>query len=738
MALPDQPSLRAATGNQRADGSAGPEEAAPDRAWMAHVYAAFALAVAAPLYGRLEHQPRYLAGQETATILVFAVLWTLVAPGALILVIFAARKWNARAGLFALKVTIGICFALLFLAVCGRLVTAFSRSDLDHNPNGIGWLILLSSLPAGYFATRVYLRRPWLQSLLSVAALGSVFFPISLIWVFSQVSARPRIQQTLSAGNPVPVVLVVFDCLCGMSLMDQDRQVDSDRYPRFAELAATANWYRNCTAVHPRTDQAVPAILSGEWPQGYRAPVLQQYPQNLFTILQATGKYDFTSFEPFTRLCPPDRLRDRSPPDPRIQWIRLTATVGAVFLRDIVPRDLPIEPPATPREWLGLDHELIPDRRQRRGVVRYAWDVGRETQFQHFLNCITPTDGPKLWFGHFALPHFPWCYLPSGNSYTPDVGAGKTWGAEGTKFEDWVNDDLAVVHAHQQHLLQLGYTDRLLGQLIDHLKEVNLFDRCLLIVVADHGVSFRAGLSGRLPSETNLADIMSVPLFVKSPAQTAGEAIDLSVETTDVLPTILDVLNVTPPAPLPGQSVLAQSFSERPVKVFSNEGRQVVVDSSFEARYDSLVQQLNRFGTGQDSLRFFRIGPHSELIGQPVPEKFSDVPGIPIHPVNFAASVKREPGGLVPVHLTGLVEMTEAQQGPIRLAIAVNETVWGTTETYRVEYLKQYWRVMLPESAFRPGLNSIRVFQILELPDGPALAECSLGDQRPGPELPGD
>ena len=56
-------------------------------------------------------------------------------------------------------------------------------------------------------------------------------------------------------------------------------------------------------------------------------------------------------------------------------------------------------------------------------------------------------------------------------------------------------------------------------------------DRCLLIVTADHGVSFRAGHSRRLPDAANLSDIASVPLFIKLPGQTEGRVDDRNVES---------------------------------------------------------------------------------------------------------------------------------------------------------------------------------------------------------------
>ena len=42
----------------------------------------------------------------------------------------------------------------------------------------------------------------------------------------------------------------------------------------------------------------------------------------------------------------------------------------------------------------------------------------------------------------------------------------------------------------QRHLLQAGYTDRLVGQILEQLEEVDLYDDAAVVVTADHGIAF--------------------------------------------------------------------------------------------------------------------------------------------------------------------------------------------------------------------------------------------------------
>ena len=99
-----------------------------------------------------------------------------------------------------------------------------------------------------------------------------------------------------------------------------------------------------------------------------------------------------------------------------------------------------------------------------------------------------------------------------------------------------------TLQAYQRHLLQVGYVDQLLGDLLERLRDTGMYDRSLVVVTADHGMSFREGESGRIASQANLEDVAFVPLFVKQPGQERGEVVDHHVETIDVLPTIAEVL----------------------------------------------------------------------------------------------------------------------------------------------------------------------------------------------------
>ena len=114
--------------------------------------------------------------------------------------------------------------------------------------------------------------------------------------------------------------------------------------------------------------------------------------------------------------------------------------------------------------------------------------------------------------------------MPSGRCYSEDVQNSDLL-CLGSDRETPIND-FAATQNQQRYLLQLMYVDHLIGQLPSRLTETGILDRCLLIVSADHGVSFRAQQPRRSLAAGNQDEILSIPLFIKRPRQTSGEISD--------------------------------------------------------------------------------------------------------------------------------------------------------------------------------------------------------------------
>jgi choline-sulfatase len=102
---------------------------------------------------------------------------------------------------------------------------------------------------------------------------------------------------------------------------------------------------------------------------------------------------------------------------------------------------------------------------------------------------------------------------------------------------------------------EIAYADSALGHFLAYLKKQGWYDGALIVVVGDHG----EGL-GEHHEDTHgifLYDsTMHVPLLVKLPNnREAGKEVEAQVRTTDIMPTILDLLGLPIPENLDGASL---------------------------------------------------------------------------------------------------------------------------------------------------------------------------------------
>src|SRR6266852_3469317 len=138
---------------------------------------------------------------------------------------------------------------------------------------------------------------------------------------------------------------------------------------------------------------------------------------------------------------------------------------------------------------------------------------------------------------HPAGPHFVWVHLYDPHDpYEPPPPYSQT-------YKDRLYDG------------EIAYADSALANLVAFLKKRGRYENALIIVVGDHA----EGL-GEHHEDTHgifLYDSTThVPLIMKMPAQgNAAKVVEAQVRTTDILPTVTDLLHVPPPPQLDGESL---------------------------------------------------------------------------------------------------------------------------------------------------------------------------------------
>ncbi len=681
----------------------------PER--VLHIFGMTSLAVAEPVLNRLGERPAFLVDlgiRPPAVFLFLSVVW-LALPAAIVTVEWALARFCGRRAQDALHaVAIHGLVALALLPVIKRMTFLPSLA------------IVGAALFTAGVAAVAYFRLASVRAAFSMCATSILVVPaFFLVSLTSQNVLFPP-QKPLKRWNPVPVVVLVFDELCGQSLTDGDRQIDAARFPNLAELSRQSTWYRNATTVHTDTEFAVPALLSGKYPLTYLPPSPADLPQNLFSVLDTSAGYQMAAFEPVTSLAPRHRVPadDVSEPDIWRQAAELFDPLARVYLHHVAPFESYVYLPRIPDLWFGMRDTRFVDGTMRRGVFSYGWTDRRDLQVDHFLKCLDNSSEPTLYFMHLLLPHVPWSYTPSGRHYTADFDKRDlmNFNAHSGLLDFWTYDEWLVVQSQQRYLLQLEYLDRQVGRVLARLRETELFDRCLLIVTADHGVSFRTNQPRRRASGGNLGDIASIPLFIKFPHQTQGEVCDRSVESVDVLPTIADVLGIELSEPTDGWSVLDTTRPARHSTTLIQNQTPQAVPQDVVAGSDAAQLLRRRFGAADDPAALFRIGPIPELIGRRVDSLAqANQPPVEIKLLRYADTVGDDMKEIFPCFFEGRIVPSSGEvrsDRPKILAVAVNGTIQAVTRTYLLDGFRDRWAMLAPETAFHAGRNDIRFFSV--------------------------
>jgi hypothetical protein len=517
-------------------------------------------------------------------------------PPALLFVTVAAAGWLGAAlgrsvqGFFVL--VLGAAIALPLLNRVGGLT---------------GDVAVVLSIGAGIVVSIAYAGARPIRTLLSVLSLAPLVFAAA----FFMNGDVAKLMRDAPAGNPyqvsvegdTPVVFVIFDELPLTSLLDASEQIDRSRYPSFDRLAKTSTWYRLASTVHSNTIHAVPALLSGRRSEAKALPTRGDHPENLFNLL--SSHYEMDVRESFTRLW----RENLDPSETGVSQLRVLGTdLLVLYLHVLLPEDLSERLPPLTHGWNHFADNLLGDS------LGGGFEYGKNSLqlFRRFLSRIGPSTAPRFYYHHVNLPHRPWRFLPSGELYHPDTDYGLVRNV-------WGETPWWVTQGYQRHLLQLGLADRLLGELLDRLEEQDLLERTLLVVVSDHGSSFWPGQARRDPSRTDHPeDILSVPLFIKTPGQRQGRIDQRNVETIDVLPTLADVLGIEVPWTTDGCSLEDRECPDREEKTIWNKaGERLTFSPRRVLRTASLERKIELFGASGVDFPY-ATGLYRALVGRPV------------------------------------------------------------------------------------------------------------------------
>ena len=694
-----------------------------------HLAVLWAFAVVQPLLDLLGKNPDFFVarGNTRGDIVILALFLTLVPPLVMLAVEAIAMRINRRARDAIHLVLVGGLVAMIALQVLGKIA------------DGPGALLVLVALAIGAGGAVLYARTEAVQSLLTVLSPAPLIFIVVFLF-FSDakdlVVPEDDVQAAeIAVPGKTPVVMITFDEFQGTMLLNAKHEIDRKLYPHFAELADRGTFYPNATTEADLTPRAVPAIMDGDYPDHDALPTAADHPNSIFTTLG--GDYKMHVAEPVTSVCPTSLCGEKARPPASERLDSLASDLRVVYEHLLLPESMEDSLPAVDETFQGFGDsggpgegevptgggglsEDTPDTApskgpKSKGTVETQFDapnesfVGRGQTFEDWLDGLTG-DPRTLNFLHLELPHVPYEFYPDGQRYAAGLLEN-----DGLRDSQGRNPDFqgSSTLMEQRMLLQAGFTDFLMGKVIKKLKQDGIWDRAIVTVAADHGVSFQPGLPRRVPNKANLASIASVPLIVKGPGVPQGKVDDRLARTIDIAPTVYEILGIKPPASVTGSSLLQPPPKDR-TRVRIEDRYQRVISKSrenYERLRDALLtQKLKLFGSDMGWARVYEHGPFGSLVGRVA----SDLPkGPPAAGTVTLAS----PESFDDVHPTarfvpGAIRAVDDSLEPnTPLAFAVNGRIAAVAQTYEApDHMRAF--AMVPPSAFREGANSVEVFVI--------------------------
>lgn len=565
------------------------------------------------------------------------------------------------------------------------------------------WMSSLIAVGVGVGSTWAFVRlRPVRQ-----AARYLVVAPVVMLGVFffSMPVGDVLWEPDIALGNPVaiedpaPIVMLVFDEFPVASLIEPDGDLQVDRFPNFARLAADGVWFRNAVTVEQQTEQSVPAMLTGRVPEDSLVPVAGQYPFNLFTALRSV--YDLYVHESITQLCPRE-LCQGVPATASSLVGDVSVVAGHVLLPEPLTEDLP----PIDRGW--GDFATAAGAFNAREEFREVLSKGPRAAIDATLEDIESAEvsRPALFYMHAIVPHHPWQFLPDGRNY-PYIAATNPASVGG----GWNDDEFLVAQSMQRHLLQVGYADYVLGEVIDSLEKRGIYDDAMVVVVADHGITIRPGVEHqRAITETTVGSIAAVPLFVKTPHGDGGTIDDRRALTIDILPTIADVIGASLPTDVEGVSLLGPAPDRTVTTTFGPRGN-VTYGVSGDEKLEVARSIFERFPDG-DPWALRPLGtPDLAALKVDVEGLASSRLRSVIRESSLYRNVDTE-AETIPARIGGTI-LGGAGNDTV-LAVAVNGVVGAVTRTYEVDGSVSFLAMVSPD-LLQDGEN---VIEVLEVTDG--------------------
>lgn len=642
-----------------------------------------------------------------------------------------------------------LCLVLVFLLLTRSITGVFWWVH-------IGLAMCLATVALWIFQ-RIHLLRiwaRWMSSLALVVALSFVLAVKDIVWIpnvgaVNLIGNQNGSGTTKSAAKEISVVWIVLDEAPLFPLLNTSGEINRERFAGFAKLADASTWYRNTLSPSQRTTDAVPSMLTGLNPKVGSSPIYAVHDKNIFTLMNTHVDFDVREWT--TSLCPNSICEKilfstsgeetldsngQGGGSRKFEFGQFINDAMVVLGHKLLPQGLRDELPAIDQSWggfgggdVGLEQgDLNNSNGQERilesnidgetkinkkSTYRENGPVALIPPFEEVVKNAKNSVTPVFHFQHVVIPHRPWRLTPDQRTWpgTPSPARVKD-----VTVPDNHTDIVILSHQYQALLMQYVAVDQMIGHLVDELKASNNWDRTMIVVTSDHGLSMEAGTFRRRdvrPDQPGtLEDLYRVPLFIKYPDQTEASTNDCDVMLQDIVPTIAAVKQLDAGWVYDGVD-LQEQCPDRPIREVTWKNGTTTMTSSWTSLLDrvALYDSYVSVSGGVDGI--FGFGDYTSFIGKQISSSSirgeSSVLSWSVNQLKDFANIRSERFARVPAEITGTIQLSRPVPKDAVGVITVNGVVAGFIDEISGASADSTvpYRAMLANSQLKQGRHTV-------------------------------
>jgi arylsulfatase A-like enzyme len=172
---------------------------------------------------------------------------------------------------------------------------------------------------------------------------------------------------------------------------------------------------------------------------------------------------------------------------------------------------------------------------------------------------------PTFFFIHLFDPHLTYApppgydtkYTQGRNSPPPPITMKMCYGMQTGKDKRQPPSEEDIRYLQGVYQGEINFMDAHVGRFIAELKALGLYDQATVVLISDHGEEFWEH-GGFEHGHTFYDELVRVPLIVKFPLEVepVQRVVSTQVRVVDVMPSVVEVLGIDPPASFEGESMM--------------------------------------------------------------------------------------------------------------------------------------------------------------------------------------